>query len=152
MALSWWFSTEGWLVVIAMMAVDDAVRTNLYKRGGVFFLPLSFFQNAAQQCGGELVLKEDWSQVLFLCSDAVGFSFWLRRPGEIPRHTIASVDLEEIAQLFPELVSLWRWKHINETWDEIRSFFVGATSVSEYAQELARTYPHCFAARTTGLN
>lgn len=134
------------------MLTDAAVRTHIYKRGGIFVLPLSFFQQAAEQCGGALLLKEDWSQVLFLCRDAVGVSFWLQRPGEDPLHTIVSVELTDIAEAVPELVDLWLWKHVNETWDEVRARFIGVTDVSEYARGLARTYPQCLVARDAGLN
>lgn len=133
------------------MLTDAAVRTHIYKRGEVFFLPLSFFQQAASQCDGALVLKEDWSQVLFLCRDAIGVSFWLQRDGERPLHTIVSVELADLREAMPELVDLWLWKHTNETWDEVRATFVGS-NLSEYARGLARTYPQCLVVRDAGLN
>lgn len=135
------------------MLADGAVRTHIYKRGGIFFLPLGFFKQAAAQCGGEFVLKQDWSQVLFLCRDAIGVSFWLQRAGEKPLHTLVGLDMAELSrQEMPELIDLWLWKHINETWDEVRAIFVGTRNVSEYARDLARIYPHCVVARNPGLN
>lgn len=134
------------------MLLDTAVVTHIYKRGETFSLPLSFFQQAASQCGGDLLLKkEDWSQVLFLCRDAVAISFWLQRP-EGSMHTLVSVELSKLTTTMPELVDLWTWKHVNETWDEVRALFVGSTDVSEYARVLARTYPRYSPARTTGFN
>lgn len=137
------------------MIIDAVVYAHVYKRGGVFPLPLSFFQQAAEQCGGSLLLKEDWSQVLFLCRDAIGISFWIQRPGEKPLHTITgfdAVELDELAQEMPELVDLWLHRHVNETWDEALALFVGSTGVSEYTRALALTYPQCIIARHAGLN
>jgi hypothetical protein len=134
------------------MLIDAAVRTHIYKRGGIFFLPLGFFQQAATQCGGDLLLKEDWSQVLFLCSDAVAISFWLQRPGEEPVHTLVSVEVDDLARAAPELIDLWLWKHLSETWDEVRAFFVGRNSVSEYARSIAQSYPQWVIPRNAGFN
>lgn len=137
------------------MLIDAVVYAHVYKRGGVFPLPLSFFQHVAGSCNGAFLLKEDWSQVLFLCSDAIGVSFWLQRTGEKPTHTIVgfdAIELDELAQEMPELVDLWLRRHVNETWDEVRALFVGSTGVSEYTRAIALTYPQCFVARHAGLN
>ena len=132
------------------MLIDDAVTVHIYKRGGAFVLPLSFFQQAAEQCGGTFLLKEDWSQVLFLCRDAVAISFWLQRP-EGTSHTLVSLGLED-AESIPELVNLWLWRHVNETWDEVRAQFAGTAGVSEYARVVARAYPRCSIPRDAGIN
>jgi hypothetical protein len=132
------------------MLVDAAVTVHIYKSGGIFVLPLSFFQQAAEQCGGSFLLKEDWSQVLFLCRDAVAISFWLQRP-EGASHTLVSLGLEDAASI-PELVNLWLWKHVNETWDEVRAQFAGTSDVSEYARAMARTYSRCAIPRDAGIN
>ena len=132
------------------MLVDAAVATRIYKRGGTFVLPLTFFQQAAEQCGGVFLPKDDWSQVLFLCNDAIAVSFWLQRSEGIS-HTIVSLELQDAAAI-PELVSLWLWKHVDETWDEVRARFAGSANVSEYAHIVARTYPQYAIPRDAGIN
>jgi hypothetical protein len=135
-----------------MMVTDGAVPAHIYKRGGVFFLPQRLLEEAAEQCGGSFVLKDDWSQVLFLCSDAVALSFWMKRPGEATMHTIVSIEIEALVVSSPELVNLWSWKRVDDTWDEVRAKFVGTANVSSYARGIASTYPQCFVARDHGVN
>lgn len=132
------------------MFVDAAVTAHIYKSGEVFVLPRNFFQQAAEQCGGVFVAKEGWSQMLFLCRDAVAISFWLQRPEGVS-HTLVSLDLEDAAAI-PELVNLWLWRHLDETWDEVRARFAGSADVSEYARVMARTYPRCALPRNAGIN
>ena len=134
------------------MLIDDAVSAHVYKRGELFYLPRSLYQQAASQYNGIPVLKDDWSQVLFLCSDAIAISFWLQRPNEGPLHTLVSLDLDDVARAIPELVDLWLWKHVDETWAEVLAHFAGRFSVSEYVRNLARSYPQCFSPQDAGIN
>lgn len=134
------------------MLIDEAVTTHIYKRGGLFYLPHTLFRQAASQCDGTPVLKDDWSQVLFLCSDAIAISFWLQRPGEVPLHTLVSLDLDDVARATPELIDLWLWKHVNETWAEVLAQFAGRIGVSEYVRRLACSYPQCFSPQDAGVN
>lgn len=115
------------------MLVDIAVKTSVYKRPDKFYLPRSFFQSVATQCGGQLLLKDDWSNTLFLCCDGIAISFWLQREGEHPTFTMVSLDLVDLGSDFPELVDMWLWKHIDETWDEVRARCVGSPNLSDYA-------------------
>lgn len=91
----------------------------VYRRGELFYMPKRFFEDAAKALGGVFVMKEDWQQILFLCSDSILFGFWYQQPDGVVDHEILGIDFGRLDNV-PGLWSLWVHRNIGQTWEVLQ--------------------------------
>ena len=100
------------------------VLTRVFQRKETLVIPLEVFQSAAESVDQEFVEREDWQQILFLCSDAVVFGFWSECGEGHLHHQLIGTSTEKAFRI-PGLRELWTWKNLGCSWAEVQQKLEG---------------------------
>ena len=99
--------------------ITSGVFTRIYQRKEVLSIPREVYESAAESVGQDFIEREDWQQILFLCSDHIVFSFW-SECGEGHLHHQHISTTPERAFVIPGLRELWIWKNLGCSWAELK--------------------------------
>lgn len=104
--------------------ITTGVLTRIYQRKEALPIPREVYELAAESVGQDFVEREDWQQILFLCSDNIVFGFWSECDAGHLHHQLISTTPEK-AFIIPGLKELWTWKNLGCSWEELKQKLKG---------------------------